>query len=100
MVDWVGVAEHAVWVLGLAVLLVAWSLASWEARRAGLRVFTVLGRPGSVAAASAGLALFALGLALVSGQARERALWGVLAVASVAQGAWALRQKARGSHDG
>ncbi|MGC8839141.1 MAG: hypothetical protein ACP5UM_12065 [Anaerolineae bacterium] len=98
--DWVGALEHAVWVLGLSLLLAAWSLASWEARQGGGRTLAVLERPGYMAAASAGLALFALGLALTAGRIWERALWGVLAVASVAQGAWALRRKARGFHDG
>lgn len=100
MVDWVGTLENAVWVVGLSVLLAAGSLASWEARRTGIRFLAVLERPGYVAGASAGLALFALGLALAAGPVWERALWGVLALASVAQGAWALCRKARGSHDG
>ncbi len=100
MVDWAGVLKNAVWVVGLAVLLAAGSLASWEARRAGIRFAAILGQPGYMAAASAGLALFALGLALTSDRVGERALWGVFALASVAQGAWALRRKTRGSHGG
>lgn len=100
MVDWVGPAFHALWVLGLAVLLATWSLASWEARRARRRFLAVLGRPRHVAATWAGLSLFALGLALSSTRWWEQALWGALAAASVAQGAWVLRQGARSSHDG
>lgn len=100
MVDWIGALENAVWVVGLSVLLAAGSLASWEARRTGIPFSAVLGRPGYVAGASAGLALFALGLALTAARVWERALWGAFALAFAAQGAWALRRKARGSHDG
>lgn len=100
MVDWVAVVENGLWLLGLAVLLSAGSLASWEARKRGGSALATLGRPGYVVATSAGLALFALGLALTAGRGWERALWAVLAAASVAQGAWALRQKAGSSHDG
>ncbi|MGQ9568786.1 MAG: hypothetical protein ACUVXH_04075 [Anaerolineae bacterium] len=100
MVDWVGLAFHALWVLGLAVLLTVGSLASWEARRSGRRLAAVLGRPGHVAASSAGLALLALGLACTAGPIWERALGGILTAAWVAQGAWVLRRRARGSRDG
>ncbi|MBC7224234.1 MAG: hypothetical protein H5T59_08180 [Anaerolineae bacterium] len=100
MVDWVGALRHAVWVLGLAVLLATWSVASWEARQGGGRTLAVLERPGHVAAASAGLALFALGMALTAGHVWEQTLWGILAAACVAQGAWALHRGARSSHDG
>ncbi|MCS6845764.1 MAG: hypothetical protein NZ528_15800 [Caldilineales bacterium] len=82
MIDWYGVFRNALWVLGLAVVLAAFSYADWWRRiqspRLSLR--QALGSAGFQAAAGLGMVLFSVGLALSSPRWWETAAWAVLAL--------------------
>ena len=80
MIDIWEVVANGVWIVGLAVLLAAFSWASWVASVEGGRFRTVLGRPGVQRALGLGLVLFCVGLAATGRTCGERALWGGLSV--------------------
>ena len=69
---------NSVWILGLAVLLAAFSWASWAASAEGVRFRTMLRRPGMQRVLSLGLMLFCAGLAATGRAWWERTLWGLL----------------------
>lgn len=93
MIDWYGVFRNALWVLGLAAVLAAFSYVDWWRRlqtpRLSLR--QALGSPGFQAAASLGMVLFCVGLALSSQRWWETALWAVLGLSFAWQAAAAWR---------
>jgi len=82
MIDFRSVAANALWILGLALILAALSWAYWVAARENVRFRVALNRPGVARALDIGLMLFCAGLAATARTGWERALWGVLAVAS------------------
>ena len=102
MIDVWGVVANGVWILGLAVLLAAFSWASWVASVERGRVRTVLGRPGARRALGLGLVLFCAGLAATGRTWWERALWALLSVLFAVQAWLAGRgmEAAGGGHDG
>jgi membrane protein implicated in regulation of membrane protease activity len=75
MIDWFGVAHNAAWVLGLAVILTAFAMASF------LLPFGV------------GLFLFCLGVLFGSHTWWQRVLWGLLAVLTAGQVFWLWRDR-------
>jgi hypothetical protein len=82
---------NSVWILGLAVLLAAFSWASWTASAEGNRFRTALRRPGIQRVLSLGLMLFCAGLAATGHAWWERTLWGLLTVIFAVQ-AWLMGQ--------
>lgn len=86
MVNLASIALNALWVLGLAVILAALGTSDWLARERGMGLRQALTQRGFVIAASAGLALIALGMA-GSAQGVVRLLWLILALACGVQ-AW------------
>jgi multisubunit Na+/H+ antiporter MnhB subunit len=84
--DWAGLAFNGMWVLGAAVILAAFSSASYEARCRGERLQARLAAPGFQLWLSVGMALISLGATLLGRRWWERALWGTLCAAS----AWQL----------
>ena len=87
MIDWWALLVNSLWILGLAVILSAFSYADWQAHRRGCRLRQVLARPGFGVSFSMGAVLFCLGLLLGGRSALERVAWAVLAVLSAVQ-AW------------
>lgn len=87
MIDIWSVMANSLWVLGLATLLAALSWAHWAASVRASRFRTVLGQPAVQLALDLGLLLFCAGLAATARAWWERALWGLLTLAWVAQ-AW------------
>lgn len=85
MISWWGLFRNALWILGLAVGLAAWSYARWWAHQNRVRLRLVINMPLFVVPFSAGLALFSLGLALSGRHWWETAAWAMLAVLSVGQ---------------
>ncbi len=78
MIDWMDLGANSLWIVSLAILLAAVSVASWQGSQAGLRVRAVLAKPGyQILLNLAGL-LFCAGLALTSPALWERMLWAVL----------------------
>ena len=97
LIDWRLVAFSALWILGLSLVLAAFSFADYTAAQQGARLRAVLGRPGYQAALNAGLLFFCLGL-IGSGRAWwEQVLWAALAIAFGYQAWAAWRQRARPS---
>lgn len=86
MIAWFGVASAALWILGLAILLAAVSIArSFDGTLRATR--QVLSEPGFRAAMIAGMILFALGMALSAGSWWERIGWFVVVALTTWEGA-------------
>ena len=83
MIDWWGVFSNSLWVLGLSVLLAAWSMAYYEAQRFDRKTLQLLGEGGYSWAVTIGLVLFCVGLAATEDRLWARILWGVLGVAFI-----------------
>ena len=91
MIDWWFVGVNALWILGLSIILAAFSYHNWLRRETGQRWKEAFARPWWRIPFSLGMLLFCLGLGLGRGIAWwERALWGVLAVSF----AWQLSEAA------
>lgn len=85
MIDWIGLASNALWILGLTVGLATLSYASWQAAIHKEKFRATLKRiPIQIALNMAGL-LFSAGLAATSDAMLEIVLWVVLALAFAAQ---------------
>jgi len=85
LIDWPALCRNALWILGLSIVLAAWSYASWLAAQRRVRVWRTTNWPVFVVPASAGLLLFAISLAWGATRTWERALWVIIAMAFVAQ---------------
>jgi hypothetical protein len=83
MIDWWGVFSNALWVLGLSVLLAAWSMAYYEAQRTGQKTLELLGTRGYSWVVMVGLVLFCAGLAATEDRLWAQILWGLLGVAFI-----------------
>jgi putative Mn2+ efflux pump MntP len=72
VITWLGLVQHVLWIIGLAILLATFSLAHWTAtlQKRGLR--QCLWRPAYRLAIAAGIIAFALGLMFL---APSEALW-------------------------
>ncbi|MGC9398276.1 MAG: hypothetical protein ACP5HM_03990 [Anaerolineae bacterium] len=81
MIDWWGVFSNSLWVLGLSVLLAAWSMAYYDARRTNRKTLQLLGEGAYSWAVTVGLMLFCAGLALTEDRLWAQILWGVLGLA-------------------
>jgi hypothetical protein len=102
MIDPGRLVSNGVWILGLALVLAAWSYACWWARQRGLRFRQVVNEPVFATPFGCGFALFCLGLALRGRSWWETAGWGVLTVLSLLLGfhSWRTsRQRARAGKD-
>ena len=88
LADWHGLAGHALWICGLAVLLATLGMVHFEARAAGERLRHRLGEREPQLAIAVGLILFCAGLLLSTDTWWERVIWGAcLALAIV----WLVR---------
>jgi hypothetical protein len=85
LIDWPALARNALWILGLSIVLAAWSHMCWRAAQRGVRLRRAAGWPAFEAPSSAGLVLFAASLAWGATRSWERILWMVLGVAFLAQ---------------
>jgi hypothetical protein len=95
LIDWPALFRNALWILGLSIVLAAWSYVSWLAAQRRVRVWRTINWPVFVVPASAGLMLFATSLAWGATRMWERALWVILAAAFLAQLAQAWREARR-----
>jgi len=86
MIDWLNVSYNALWIVGLAVILAAFSHGDWQAARRGLSVRQVLNAPAFQQLLSLGLLLVSLSLALLATRWWERGLWLVFALLFAGQG--------------
>lgn len=99
LIDWPGVARNALWILGLSIVLAAWSYASWWASMRRIKMRHALGLPLFQTPFAVGLILFCASLAWSSARWWERGLWIVLGVAFVWQAVTGWRAAARHGRD-
>ena len=92
LIDWWLVASSALWIMGLSVLLAAFSYHDWLAHETGRRLRDQFKTRTWRIPFSLGMALFCTGLAATRGAAWwERLLWGALALSF----GWQLTQHLR-----
>jgi hypothetical protein len=80
MIDWPGLVANSAWIVGLALLLAAFSLAYYRAGEEGVSLRHALGDLGVQRVVNAGLALFCVGLLATSHAWWEQVAWGLLAL--------------------
>jgi hypothetical protein len=80
MIDWLGLLENALWLLGCALALAVLSYADWAAHISHLRLRDYVKRPRLQAAFNLAGLLFALGLGSTSETILEQLIWLALAV--------------------
>jgi hypothetical protein len=95
LIDWPSLARNALWILGLSIVLAAWSYASWLAARRRVRAWRAIEWSVFVVPVSGGLMLFAASMAWGATRAWERILWIVLVLAFLAQMAQGCREARR-----
>ncbi len=91
LIDWMGVARNALWILGLSIVLAGWSYTVWWAGVAQCGLRRALGRAAFQVPFNFGLLLFSAGLAWGAARVWERWAWIALSVAFAWQVILALR---------
>lgn len=81
LIDWLGVARNALWILGLSIALAAWSYVVWWARMSHCGLRRALARAAFQTPFNIGLLLFSVSLAWGSTRLWERLAWIALSVA-------------------
>lgn len=93
MIDWVSLALNALWIVGLAVILAAFSYHDWLARETARRRREVMAQPSWTLPFSAGLLLTCVGVGYgLGGRWWEKATWTILAISFGWQFVMVLRQ--------
>ena len=77
MIDWLHVAFNALWVLGSALILAAFSHANWLAQARNAPTRQLLSAPAFQLPCSIGLGLISFSLFLLSQGWLEHALWAI-----------------------
>ncbi len=77
MIDWPHVAFNALWIIGCAVILAAFSYTNWLAHERGERTRQLLGRPTFQLPFTIGMTLISLGLFFLARGWLERGLWAI-----------------------
>lgn len=90
-IDWGFAARHAVWILGLGVVLAAWSFADWRGHTQRIPRRALLGSALVLSPLCAGFALFCAGMALVSGLTWQIIAWSVVGLLLAVQSLWYWR---------
>lgn len=80
MIDWLAVLFNAFWILGLAVLLAAFSYQHWLARQTNIGLKEQLNTPAFGKAFWLSFMLIAIGLAGTSQRSWETIIWGIFAI--------------------
>ena len=93
MIDWFGVAYNATWILGLAVILASFAMASYQTRVQGVRLRQALRASSFLLPFGVGMFLFCLGVFFSSHTWWHRALWGLLTVLIAGQAFWLWRDR-------
>lgn len=96
LIDWPAVFRNALWILGLSIVLAAWSYVSWLAARRRVRAWRAVDWPVFIVPLSGGLMLFAVSMAWGATRVWERLLWIALALAFLVQMAQSWRETRRG----
>ena len=75
MTDRLTICYHALWILGLAIILAAFSYSDWRAARQGLKLRQVLNLPSFQIPLSLGLMFVSLALVFLGKTWWERLIW-------------------------
>ena len=75
MIDWLNAFYNALWILGLAIILAAFSYADWRARLGGQKLRQRLNAAPFQLPLSLGLLLLSLSLLLLAHTWWERVIW-------------------------
>jgi hypothetical protein len=94
MINWLHAFFNSLWILGLALILAAFSHAHWLAHVRGARTRPLLGTPTFQLPFTIGMALVSLGLFFLSRGWLEHLLWGAF-TALFAWQAWPARRDRR-----
>ncbi len=86
MIDWWNVFYNALWIIGLAIIVTAFSYNDWQAYQSGIKLRSQLKAVAFQLPLSIGLMLVSLGLALLVAAWWERLLWLVFAGLFMFQG--------------
>jgi hypothetical protein len=78
------IAAHALWILGLAVLLSVWSFGYYEGQQSGRPVLPLLAKPNYDLALTIGFVLFFAGLLGADGRIWTKIIWATLILATIA----------------
>lgn len=95
LIDWPGVARNALWIVGLSIVLAAWSYVMWDAGQRRVRLRHAFDWPLLQAPVAVGLLLFAASLSWGAQALWERIVWAVLALAFAWQAlaGWRIARK-------
>jgi len=91
MIDWLNVLYNALWILGLSIVLTAFSYADWQARLDGQKLRRRLNASSFQLPLSLGLLLVSLGLTFLAQTGWERVIWLVFVGLFLFQG-WQSRR--------
>ena len=95
MIDWLNVFYNSLWILGLAIILAAFSYADWRAHQMGIKLRMQLNASAFQRPLSMGLILVSLSLALLADVWWEQVIWAIF-VGLFAFQLWSdFRQKVR-----
>ena len=84
MIDWVNVVLNAIWILGLSIILAAFSYHHWLAAKTSRPLRQVLSQPSWTVPFSSGMVLACVGFGYgVEDRSWERAVWTALALVFV-----------------
>jgi hypothetical protein len=84
MINWQSLFFNSLWVVGLSLLLAAFSYHAWLATENDRKLWTQLSQPGFIRWVWTAVLLVSIGLLGVSQQLWEIILWAVMALISVA----------------
>ena len=94
MIDWVTVGLNSLWILGLAMILAAFSYHQWLAGETARRLRDVLAQPSWKLPFSAGMLLTSIGFGYgLAERWWEKAVWTALAISYGCQLVRVLRQE-------
>jgi hypothetical protein len=101
VIDVWSVVRNGLWVVGLSVLLAAWSWARYAAQKAGVKTRDKLAEPWYALALDFGLSLFLAGMAATEERWWARLMWIAIGVTVIIHGVLSFRQtQLREPHDG
>ncbi|MFQ5576481.1 MAG: hypothetical protein ACE5G8_05770 [Anaerolineae bacterium] len=96
-IDWLNVLYNTFWIIGLALILAAFSYADWQAARRGLSLRQASGGAVFYRWPALGLMLVSLGLMFLAAVWWERLIWLAFAALFAVQG-WQTRRTPAAQH--
>jgi hypothetical protein len=93
MITWLGLVQHVLWIIGLAILLATFSLAHWTAALQNKSFRQCLWQPVYRLTITAGILAFALGLMFLAEALWLRIAWMGVIVVSLGEGISAWRDR-------